>query len=142
MPFEVTIPEQERDANLQEKLRSEFPGILNWALAGCLDWLEYGLVRPDIVKAATASYRTEMDSVSEFLDEEIVKEPDAFVTVKALYEAYRSWCMDSGEAVLAKNPFGMRLKGLGYSGGKSSKHGRFWRDIRLIRSNDGISMGV
>lgn len=36
IPFDVTIPEEERDPRLVEKLREEYPGILNWAVQGCL----------------------------------------------------------------------------------------------------------
>ena len=37
------------------------PGILNWALEGCLKWGEEGLGLPPAVREATAEYRTEMD---------------------------------------------------------------------------------
>ena len=32
LPFDVTIPEEERDADLQDKLLKELPGILAWAV--------------------------------------------------------------------------------------------------------------
>jgi putative DNA primase/helicase len=38
IPFTVTIPEPERDKGLEEKLRAELPGILRWAVEGCLAW--------------------------------------------------------------------------------------------------------
>lgn len=38
VPFAVTIPEADRDRDLPEKLREELPGILAWAVRGCLDW--------------------------------------------------------------------------------------------------------
>lgn len=38
IPFNVTIPPEERDKNLLNKLRREMPGILNWAVMGCMDW--------------------------------------------------------------------------------------------------------
>ena len=36
VPFTVTIPEQERDPRLTQKLAEELPGILAWAVRGCL----------------------------------------------------------------------------------------------------------
>jgi len=42
IPFEVTIPADQRDPYLAESLRSELSGILNWALAGCRFWLSLG----------------------------------------------------------------------------------------------------
>ena len=32
VPFEVTIPEKERDIHLAGKLKAEFPGIMAWLL--------------------------------------------------------------------------------------------------------------
>ena len=43
VPFTVTIPEAEKDKNLPEKLKAESPGILKWAVGGCLDWQRDGL---------------------------------------------------------------------------------------------------
>lgn len=38
IPFTVTIPEQEQDPDLVRKLTAELPGILRWAVDGCLAW--------------------------------------------------------------------------------------------------------
>ena len=38
VPFTVTIPEPERDKDLAEKLRDEWPGILRWMVERCLAW--------------------------------------------------------------------------------------------------------
>jgi putative DNA primase/helicase len=35
LPFAVTIPEQERDKDLTDKLEKEWPGILAWMIKGC-----------------------------------------------------------------------------------------------------------
>jgi len=49
VPFNETIPEEERDTELPEKLRDEASGILNWMIKGCLAWKEDGLQTPDAV---------------------------------------------------------------------------------------------
>jgi putative DNA primase/helicase len=59
VPFTVTIPDEEKDRNLPAKLRAEWPGILAWAVRGCLDWQKYGLGEPEAVRAATDAYRAE-----------------------------------------------------------------------------------
>jgi putative DNA primase/helicase len=38
IPFLITIAEAERDPQLTEKLREEWPQILQWMIEGCLDW--------------------------------------------------------------------------------------------------------
>src|SRR5262249_34700305 len=51
VPFTVTIPKSDRDKTLPEKLRAELPGILAWAVRGCLEWRVKGLAPPDSVLA-------------------------------------------------------------------------------------------
>jgi putative DNA primase/helicase len=69
LPFVVTIPEEERDPTLPDKLVAEWGGILAWAIAGCLDWQRIGLSPPEVVRTATARYLEEEDSFGSWLDE-------------------------------------------------------------------------
>ena len=46
VPFDVVIPPQDRDSDLPDKLKAELPGILAWAVRGCLEWQEQGLAAP------------------------------------------------------------------------------------------------
>lgn len=56
IPFAVKIPEEDRDQDLPEKLKAEWPGILAWMIEGCLKWQAIGLKPPDAVKKATEIY--------------------------------------------------------------------------------------
>jgi putative DNA primase/helicase len=49
IPFLVTIPAAERDPELGEKLKAEWPGILAWMIDGCLDWQRQRLAPPTAV---------------------------------------------------------------------------------------------
>src|SRR4051794_19889345 len=68
--FDVSIPKSQRDRVLPERLRKELPGILAWAVQGHVEWLQDGLQEPEEVKAATNSYRKDMDTLARFIDEE------------------------------------------------------------------------
>ena len=57
------------DRHLEEKLRAEGPGILRWAIEGCIDWQLDGLVRPQVVIDATAEYFSEQDSVRTWIED-------------------------------------------------------------------------
>ena len=109
VPFSVTIPRDERDPDLFEKLTQELPGILNWAIDGCLLWQRDGLNPPPAVMAATAEYREEQDALAEFLASECVIHEKAKVSAKDLYAAYVRWCEGSGEEPLKQRTFGTRL---------------------------------
>jgi putative DNA primase/helicase len=70
VPFNYTVPEKERLRDLFETyLRPEFPGILNWMIAGCRDWQRSGLAPPEAVTGATREYKRSMDTVERFLRE-------------------------------------------------------------------------
>lgn len=109
IPFTISIPPEEQDKTLPDKLRGELPGILNWALAGCLAWQQDGLQEPQDVTDATEHYRADMDVIRAFLDQECVEVEGASVGKGALYKAYSEWCMANGEEALSQKLFGSRL---------------------------------
>ena len=95
IPFTVTIPEAEQDAALLDKLTAELPGILAWAVRGCLDWQTNGLGAPSEVTSATQEYRDEMDVLGEFLTDCCVLAPTRTARAKDLYAAYQKWCEEN-----------------------------------------------
>lgn len=131
VPFTVTIPEAEQDRQLAATLRAEFPGILTWAVQGCLAWQREGLAPPPAVQQATAGYRQEMDIVGQFLAERCLLGPAYRVAATVLYDAYRRWCDGNGEAASVQRTFGMGLSERGYERykvmGKS-----WWRGLALV----------
>src|SRR5271165_634693 len=64
IPFAVTIPPDERDPELTEKLKAEWPCILDWIIDGCLEWQTTGLNPPRIVVDATKRYFETEDAFS------------------------------------------------------------------------------
>lgn len=67
VPFDVQIPEAERDSDLGRKLWAERSGVLNWLIEGLCDALEQGLAPPAAVTEATREYREESDPIGLFL---------------------------------------------------------------------------
>ena len=47
---------------LQDKLKAEWGGILQWAVEGCLEWQRLGLAPPSAVRDATDEYLADEDS--------------------------------------------------------------------------------
>ena len=134
IPFDATFAVDEQDHELTDKLKTELPGILTWAVRGCLAWQKEGLCPPDAVRAATDSYRDAMDVLAGFFEEACVLEDRAEVEAKELYERYTRWAEESGERRLAKNVFGRQLQERGLEKDKHPKSRRVvYRGIGLSK---------
>lgn len=132
IPFNVTIPPEEQDRTLPEKLREELSGILRWAVEGCLAWQRQGLDVPDEVAAATEAYRAEQDVLAGFLAECCIVNPLAKAAAKELYRVYVGWCEESGERPMAQRNFGMQLGERGFENHRGTKTGgSIWRGLGL-----------
>jgi len=124
IPFDVVIPPAEQDSSLGDKLRAELPGILAWAVRGCLEWQKIGLAAPEKIKRATEAYQTEMDLIAGYLAERCVVNSLASVTAGALYADYKVWAEESGEKPISQRSFSGRLKERGYTTSDRDGSGR------------------
>jgi putative DNA primase/helicase len=112
------------DPNLREKLLTELPGILAWAVRGSLEWQEHGLGTPEPVASATADYREAMDVIGRFLSSSCVLDPTKKVKAGQLYAAYQKWCNGAGESQMTETQFGRDLTDRGYHVSRA-KDGRY-----------------
>ena len=96
IPFKVTIPPNERDPELPDKLRDEWPGIMHWAVAGCLEWRRIGLCPPETVQRATADYLLSEDDVMEWIAECCEEEATAETKSSVLYNSWKLWAERAG----------------------------------------------
>lgn len=137
VPFTRRIPDELRDVELGEKLRSEeMTGILRWAVQGCLDWQRNGLGVPEEVVQATDSYRDEMDDLVSFIQERCVVVSDARVKETPLYEDYKNWCYYNGRRPADLADFKDRLTAKEF---ERSKINGYWhrKGIGLRDDRDG-----
>jgi putative DNA primase/helicase len=136
VPFEQQFDDASRDNDLMLKLRNELPGILTWAVEGCLDWQRDGLGVPDTIRDAMTDYRNDQDIVGRFLDECCEADPNSWVPAADLYEAYRRWSVSQGESLLTQRQFGMRLSHRGQVREKLGPQRRWaWRSLALTNFN-------
>ena len=133
IPFSVTIPEEEQDPGLADRLLNELPGILNWALAGFEAWQQHGLAAPAAVTAAVERYRSEQDVIGRFIEDRCVLSPAATIAKGELFGAYASWAESNNERTWSQTRFSLRLKERPDIGEHLEGHGnkRFWDGIGL-----------
>lgn len=141
IPFEVVIPDDEQDKDLPKKLRAELPGILNWALQGCLDWQANGLQPPKAVTDATSRYREDMDILADFLTDRCYDQAGIVTTVSEVFKAYSSWADESKERPLTKKAFGLRLRERGFLVERGTGGTRLWKNIGLLDRPNQTKMG-
>ncbi len=112
VPFTVTIPESERDPALLDKLRAEWPGILAWAVRGCLDWQRSGMQPPHDVLAATEAFRGEQDLFGDFIAECLIRGAGWRISRHLVYHTYSTWAERTGEKPITRVALFERLRGL------------------------------
>ena len=130
IPFGVTIPAEEIDKDLPAKLRAELPGILAWAIRGCADWLNRGLMVPSSIIDATAAYRAEMDVLENFIEDNCIRDMERRVPVGELYVKFGSWSESACQDVLGKKIFGNLMRQKGFTQVKSGDV-RYWSGISV-----------
>jgi putative DNA primase/helicase len=119
LPFDVTIPEDQQDKRLAEKIiRSELSGVFNWVLEGLQRLLLQESFTPcEAARKTLDQYRKESDSVAMFIEEvnyEKVFERDKATSLQAMFSEYRTFCMDAGFRAVSSRTFRERLEGLGF----------------------------
>ncbi len=113
IPFAVTIPKAERDKELKAKLKAEWPGILAWAVRGCLDWQEHGLNPPKAVLAATEAYLDAQDSFGAWVEECCELGTKLCELRSQLWASWRGWAERSNEYAGKKSEFWEKLEANG-----------------------------
>ncbi len=111
VPWEVQIPKDQVDKKLPEKLWAERSGVLNWLIEGALEYLQYGLMIPEEVRAATDTYREESDPVGAFIAAfcEVTRNPEDTVDPKSLYSAYKAFCDKENHNVWSAAAFNRQM---------------------------------
>lgn len=132
IPFVAKIQECEKDPELGGKLYRELPGILNWAIEGCLQWQKIGLLPPAIVVNATQQYQEEQDVLASFLEECCTLADGLSSSAKELYATYVAWCESHNEYCESQRKFGLRLSERGLENYKGSKNHSYWKGIGIV----------
>jgi putative DNA primase/helicase len=114
VPFTVTIPQDERDPRLCEKLQAELPGILAWAIEGCLAWQRQGLNPPLLVREATADYLAAEDAIGQWLEDRCIKGGASWTAGAALFSDYQAWADRAGERAISQKRLTQALESRGF----------------------------
>jgi putative DNA primase/helicase len=133
IPFTTTIAPEKQDKQLQEKLKAEASGILNWLIEGAMRWSRERLKTPAEIAEATNEYRGEMDVLGSFIKEQCLQIPGVQIKARELFRAYQEWCEENNEHASCERILGMRMKEL-HIEQKRLADGRYWVGLCLRAS--------
>ncbi|MES5378536.1 phage/plasmid primase, P4 family [Mycolicibacterium conceptionense] len=130
VPFDVVIPEAERDPALPERLQACADEVLSWCIAGWAEYQKIGLAEPDAVLARTKDYRADSDVLGRFIADECVTVPTVKMLTSKLFEGFQHWRASEGVPEMSVRAFGQALDRHGYPAIKD-RDGRYRQGIAL-----------
>lgn len=126
IPFDRIFKEEEKDKTLADKLKKEYPQILNWIINGFYAWRYDGLDnKPQCIQDAISEYKDDENPLSDFAA--ICLKLDAEKEVKSgdLWKVYDLFCADEQiRNSISQTAFGKIIRAL--------------PGVKKIRKRDGI----
>lgn len=113
IPFHRVFKEDERDTHLEDKLKVELPGILNFALDGLQELRRNGMfTKSEAMKQAIEEYQTESNPIAQWKEECTETADKPCTAADTLYISYTAWCGRVGRQPLNQTNFGREVKRL------------------------------
>ncbi len=131
VPFTIKIPDSRKDKQLSEKLKSEYPGILRWAIEGCLAWQQTGLNPPKAVQEATEMYLLTQDFFGQWIEDRCNVGQDLWEKTDWLYADWKLYAQNCDEKPGKVNDFAELLGSHGFHVGRNNARGRHCAGLSL-----------
>jgi putative DNA primase/helicase len=116
-PIPMIKTPEKADPGLKEYIfdpDGALPAVLSWAVEGAIKVLgssqKDGLGWCKAVSDAAEMYRKNEDRIALFLEEELVTAVGATITVKQVFQLYRTWSEDRGERPMTQIAFDRKLR--------------------------------
>lgn len=120
-PTKILDGERRMFDDVIAELWVERSGIMNWLVAGALDYFDRGLRTPQEVIDSTNDYREEMDPVGCFIGDCVTSIPAPAdgaavesVPCRAMYEAFVAWCWENSVRAWKEKGFATAMSQKGF----------------------------
>ena len=142
LPFERKFSDNEKDLDMPEKLKKEYPQILGWIIKGNIKLMKQNgrFDKPRCVEMAIADYRSQTDTVGIYLSENCQDFLHYRTSSSVLYQDYKNWAMTNSEPLINHTLFGRELRKKGYQKVKTST-GNYYIGIKLKTDTRGFIFG-
>lgn len=114
VPFYRKFEPKDKDLKLRDKIRSEIPQIIMWALDGLIRLHRNNFVwsQSSASEAVAKENLLENSSAARFMAETCAESDELFVPTAALYSAYKGWCDENGNKKMNEHRFGREVSGV------------------------------
>lgn len=138
VPFSFTASEDEKDIYLKDKIIArELPGVLAWAVEGCMKYQKEGLTPPQCVIEATEKFRKESNPLEQFVEDCCVVGGDKSVYNMTLRNFYADWCKAMSCSPIAQGKFTEALEAMGLEKRRDGIHGEYvWHGVGLKNAGE------
>lgn len=130
--FPRIIADAHVDKQLENRMKSELPGILNWLLAGCKLWQDEGLEPPKSMLEVVKGYQANSDTFGQFIADCCVFDPEGKMSINDLSTAIAEWCKQNGERIFPQRTRNIYLEKKGCER-RRLHDGRYWFGIRPVK---------
>ena len=115
LPFSRHFEPHEQDRTLKSEFSKpdNLSGVLNWMIAGLMEYKRIGLSPPAPVIGATREYRKDSDKIARFIEDVLEVSTDGEERTAYVYDVYKDWCRENGQYPESSKNF---LRGLERAG--------------------------
>jgi putative DNA primase/helicase len=108
IPFTHYFPPEEQDADILDKLKREYAGILNWMVQGWKRYQLSGLTKCKKVADETKEYQNNEDNYHEFLKQYTINK-NLQIKGSKFFKDYLTWCDGQGIKPVSITMFGREM---------------------------------
>lgn len=109
IPFDRVFKEHEQDKDLRNKLMKEAPQILGWLIQGFQEYQKEDLISPKEITTQIADYRSEMDLVQRWINENCEVDTGYYETSIELFKNLTQYIIDNKEFQMSNTLFGRNM---------------------------------
>jgi putative DNA primase/helicase len=128
------------DPELKDKLREEYPQILQWAIEGAEWWYRDGLMVPDSILEASDNYLREEDLIGLWFAECCEAAPGQSAARKPIRASYEHWCREMGHGAATQHALTRWFTAHGYEQNLKEST-RPYLGVRLLPTLDHLELG-
>jgi len=131
VPFRNTVLKADQDKDLEQKLRAEGAGIMQWLVDGCLAWQREGLPTSAAVRDATDRYFNDQDIVGQWIADYCEAADGALTTTADLFRSWVLYANAAGAEPGVQKDLTEALSRRGYEQVRTNARGRCVKGLRI-----------